>query len=124
MTMELSDHPNSDEEEEESTILPTNNTLEPRNTETSLSQRQMQTKSNPQQPDALEHSMEEDCVVPANNVMPKPPNASTTTTTKRPHQTGSDSDPAPLPRRQRIKPSPNTNIGRRAKKNTHDNTQS
>lgn len=47
MTMEHSDHPNSDEEEE-STILPTNNTLEPGNTETSLSQRQTHTESNPQ----------------------------------------------------------------------------
>ena len=114
MTMEQRDHPNSDVEEE-TTVLPTNITLEPRNTETSTPQRQTHTKTNLQQQDAREHSMEEDCVMPANNITPKPPDASATNT-KRPHQTDSDSDPAPLPRRQQIKPSPNTNTARRAKK--------
>ena len=104
MTMEQRDHPNSDVEEE-STVLQTNITLEPRNTETSTPQRQTHTKTNLQQQDAPEHSMEEDCVMPANNIMPK-----------QPHQTDSYSDPAPLPRRQRIKPSPNTNTAIRAKK--------
>ena len=122
MTMEQCDHPNSDVEEE-NTILPTTITLEPRNTETSTPQGQTHTETNPQQQDAPEHGMEEDCVLPKNNVTPKPPDASATNT-KRPHQTDSDSDPAPLPRRQRIKPSPNINTGRRAKKNKDSTTQS
>ena len=122
MTTEQRDHPSCDVEED-STIIPTNITLEPRNTETSIPQSQMPTETNPHQQDALEHSMEEDSVMPANKATLKPPDASASYS-KRPHQTNSDSDPAPLPRRQRVRPSPNTNAGRRAKKNKDNNTQS
>ena len=122
MMTEQHDHPSSDVEED-STITPTNTTLEPRNTETSISQSQTPTETNPHQQDVPENSMEEDSVMPANNDTPKSPVASASNT-KRPHQTDSDTDPAPLPRRQRVRPSPNTNAGRRAKKSKDHNTQS
>ena len=96
--MEQRNHPNSDVEEENAILL-TNITSEPRSTETSTPRSQTHTETNPQQQDDPEYSMEEDCVMPANNVITKPQTASATTT-KRPHQTDSDSDPAPLPRRQ------------------------